>query len=118
MPNDMNFAKCYAAMKAYWKEHKTELISWMDKRMKHVVDVAAEYKIAAGNTEGWGAVCWLDNPNLDWKFIKEAGLTCAELGAKHNYRFNCSSNFTHPQFKGIWDDVKWHKQVTSVIRNI
>jgi len=118
MPNDMNFAKCYNAMKAYWKEHKTELISWMDGKIKHVADTASEYKIAAGNTEGWGAVCWLDNPNLDWKFIKEAGLICAELGAKYNYRFNCSSNFTHPQFKGMWNDVKWHKQVTSIIRHI
>ncbi|NQU51441.1 MAG: hypothetical protein HQ522_02770 [Bacteroidetes bacterium] len=33
-----------------------------------------------------------------------------------NYKFICNSNFTHPQFKGMWDDVKWHQQITNKIK--
>jgi hypothetical protein len=55
---------------------------------------------------------------LNWEVIKEAGMICASLGQKHGYRFNCSSNFTHPQFPRLWNDVAWHKKVTAKIRNL
>ena len=79
--------------------------------------MAAQNNIVCGNTEGWGPVLWYDHPELDWRFTKEAADICVDLALKHdNYKFICTSNFTHPQFQGIWDDVKWHQQITSRIR--
>lgn len=69
-----------------------------------------------GNTEGWGIITWLDHPSLTWDIIKESAEICAGLGRKHGYGFNCTSDFTHPQFPRLWADIEWHKRVTSTIR--
>lgn len=114
--NDMNYAKIYKAMKARWAEKKDELITWMDSRIALAADYGKKFSIPVGNTEGWGPIGWMDNPNLDWEWVKETAEICARLGAKHNYMFNCTSNFIHPQFPGYWNDVKWHRRVNSIIR--
>ena len=59
---------------------------------------------------------WLDHPALTWDIIKEAGEICAGLGAKHGYQFNCTSNFTHPQFPRLWNDIARHQSLTAKIR--
>lgn len=114
--NDMAYAKIYKAMKEKWAQKKGELIKWMDGRIGLAAEYGRKFNIPVGNTEGWGPIGWMDNPNLDWDWVKETAEICAELGAKHNYMFNCTSNFIHPQFPGYWKDVKWHRKVNSVIR--
>ena len=75
----------------------------MDEHIQGVSDVARLHNIPCGNTEGWGPIGWLDYPDTDWKWVKEAGSICVDLAKKHdNYKFICSSNFTHPQFRGMW----------------
>lgn len=114
--NDMAYARTYKAMKERWTERKVELIEWMDGRIALAADYGRKFGIPVGNTEGWGPIGWMDNPNLDWQWVKETAEICAGLGVKHNYRFNCTSNFIHPQFPGYWQDVKWHRKITSIIR--
>jgi hypothetical protein len=114
--NDQAFPTVQAAILKNWTAHKEELVNWMDAWMGHVAELGRQYGKPIGNTEGWGIINWLDHPALTWDIIKEAGLICAQLGAKHDYRFNCSSNFTHPQFPGLWQDIAWHKKVTAIIR--
>jgi len=75
------------------------------------------YGIPVGCTEGWGAVMW-PGDSKDWSFIKECGLLAAEYGAELGYAFNCSSNFTHPYFEKLWQDVSWNREVTSIIRKL
>jgi hypothetical protein len=93
------------------------MIKWMDGRITTVSTKAAKNKIICGNTEGWGPISWFDHPELDWKWVKESGDIGVELALKHNnYKFLCTSNFTHPQFQGMWEDVKWHRQITNKIK--
>ncbi|MGI8637639.1 MAG: cellulase-like family protein [Segetibacter sp.] len=102
----------------FWNEKKPEMTRWMDNAITAVADKAKQFNITCGNTEGWGPVGWLDHPDLDWKWVKEAADIAVELAKKHsNYKYICSSNFTHPQFKGIWEDVQWHRQITSKIKS-
>jgi hypothetical protein len=114
--NDMAYANTYRAIKRNWTEKKGEFVKWMDGRIALAAEYGAKFKIPVGNTEGWGPVGWMDNPNLDWQWVKETAEICATLGAEHGYMFNCTSNFTHPHFRGYWKDVKWHRKVTSIIR--
>jgi hypothetical protein len=101
----------------FWEEKKPEMTQWMDKAIANVAAKARQYSITCGNTEGWGPVGWLDHPELSWDWVKEAGDIAVELAKKHsNYKYICSSNFTHPQFKGIWEDIKWHRKITSRIK--
>lgn len=112
-----DYRKMYAELLAYWKENKASLVNWMDNRLTDIAAEASKHNIVCGNTEGWGPIFWLDHPEFDWKWVKESGDICVDLARKHdNYKFICTSNFTHPQFKGIWDDVKWHQKITSRIK--
>jgi hypothetical protein len=115
---DHDFRQVYSDLKSYWNENRQPLVDWMDGQISMVAEDARKNNIVCGNTEGWGSVCWLDHPEIDWKWIKETADICVDLALKHdNYRFICSSNFTHPHFKGMWEDIKWHKQITSRIKN-
>ena len=107
----------YSKLMAFWKENKTEMINWIDVIIGAVAGKAKEYGIVCGNTEGWGPIGWYDHPDLSWDWVKESAEICVGLAKKHNeYKFICSSNFTHPQFKGLWEDVKWHRRITDTIK--
>ncbi|HEX6533593.1 MAG TPA: cellulase-like family protein [Gemmatimonadaceae bacterium] len=102
---------------AFWDANKTRMTGWMDGAIAAVAAKARAHGIPCGNTEGWGPVGWLDHPELDWRWVKEAGEIAVHLARKHDeYRYICTSNFTHPQFRGIWEDVQWHRRLTSVIK--
>lgn len=102
---------------AYWKENKTWLVNWIEERIDAIAAKAKQNNLVCGNTEGWGPIGWYDHPELDWRWTKESADICVDLARKHdNYKFICTSNFTHPQFKGIWDDIAWHRQITDRIK--
>jgi len=112
-----DYRKIYTGLLDYWQGNKEFLINWMDGRITDIAHTSLKHNLLCGNTEGWGPIVWYDHPELDWKWVKECAGICVELARKHdNYKFLCSSNFTHPQFKGIWDDIRWHKQITSLIK--
>lgn len=115
--NDLNFKKSATKINEYWSQNKKSLIGWMEDQIIERKTKANELKVPYGNTEGWGTVMWMDHPDLDWSFTKQTGIACAELGRKHGYAFNCSSNFNHPHF-GLWDEVAWHQEVTKIIKNV
>jgi hypothetical protein len=109
--------KVYAGMMDYWKENKESLIGWMDERLTHISATASRSDLVCGNTEGWGPIFWIDHPELDWNWVKECAEICVDLALRHdNYKFICTSNFTHPQFKGMWEDLKWHQKITARIK--
>ncbi|MGD9329251.1 MAG: cellulase-like family protein [Cyclobacteriaceae bacterium] len=114
---ESDYRKTYSGLTSYWKENKESLIKWMDERISSISKTARENNIVCGNTEGWGPIFWFDHPELDWKWVKESAEICVELALRHdNYKFICTSNFTHPQFKGMWEDLKWHQQITKKIK--
>lgn len=113
----LDYRQVYAGTLKYWKENRDSLIQWIDGRISDIAATAARYDMVCGNTEGWGPIWWFDHPELDWKWVKESADICVDLALKHpEYRFICTSNFTHPQFKGMWEDLGWHRQITSRIK--
>jgi hypothetical protein len=114
----LDYKQIYTGLTDYWKENRDSLIEWIDSRITNIATVALKNNIVCGNTEGWGPISWFDHPELEWDWVKESAEICVDLALKHdNYRFICTSNFTHPQFKGIWDDIIWHQKITSKIKN-
>lgn len=114
--NDHGFEQLQRDLDQFWVQNQTRLVAWMDGRIAAAAQAAARHGIPCGNTEGWGTIGWYDHPALRWDFIKQSGEICVELALKHGYRFICTSNFTHPQFPGLWHDVKWHQRLTAQIR--
>ena len=112
----LNLGSIYNKLQAHWKDNRELLIEWMDQRLETISGTAAKYQIPCGNTEGWGPIFWYDHPELDWKWVREAAEICIDLALKHdNYKFLCTSNFTHPQFSGMWEDIGWHRKITRLI---
>ncbi len=116
IPQDYRFADIYATLWERWQTHKPAYKNWLEARVKEAKNLSDQFGIPLGNTEGWGLINWCDHPLLKWDIIKEAGLIGARLGSKYGYSFNCSSNFCHPQFLGMWEDVAWHQKVTAIIK--
>lgn len=115
---NVDLKELHSNLRKYWDENRKMETEWMDKQITAVANDARKHNVVCGNTEGWGCIGWYDHPEVDWRFIKESAEICVDLCLKHdNYKFICTSNFTHPHFKGYWEDVKWHKKVTSIIRN-
>jgi hypothetical protein len=113
----LDYRTIYANLRSFWKENRASLTEWMDGRITDIATTAAKNNLVCGNTEGWGPIWWFDHPELDWKWVKESAEMCVDLALRHeNYKFICTSNFTHPQFRGMWDDVKWHQHITSRIK--
>ncbi len=117
MKDDKEFYKIYPDMMHYWKEHRNELIEWMEGRISVISTAAHKQGIPCGNTEGWGPISWIDHPALGWEWVKESAEICCDLAVKHGCKFICTSNFTHPHFKGMWDDVTWHRKITDRIKH-
>lgn len=108
----------YKNLMSCWRENKTKLVEWIDGSITSIAKKAAHNGIVCGNTEGWGPIGWYDHPDLNWDWVKESAEICVDLAKKHNeYKFICTSNFTHPQFKGLWEDVKWHQKITKIIKS-
>lgn len=113
---DLGFHDTYYKGLKHWDANKARYGLWMEGRIKNLADLGKQYGVPVGNTEGWGAVFWEDNPTIDWRFIKESAEIAVPLAAKHGYKFTCTSNFTCPQFKGIWEDIAWHQDMTKIIK--
>jgi hypothetical protein len=114
----LDFRKIYADLMLFWKENRNDYVSWMKGRLGDISGAASANGIVCGNTEGWGPIFWLDHPELDWGWVKESAEICVDLARGHdNYKFICTSNFTHPQFRGIWEDIKWHRRITERIKS-
>jgi len=116
MADDSHFEEFVARRNAYWAEHREEMIRWMDDQIGAIAEAGRRHGIPCGNTEGWGEINGLEHPFLDWEWVKECGGICVDLALKHGYRFICTSNFTRPQFPGVWNDVAWHRALTARIR--
>ena len=114
---NQDLGSIYNKLQTHWKNNKEFLIDWMDQRLTTISGVAALHQIPCGNTEGWGPIFWFDHPELDWRWVKESAEIGIELALKHsNYKFLCTSNFTHPQFAGMWEDIAWHREMTGMIK--
>jgi hypothetical protein len=115
---DRDLRADFNKMLNYFTQNKTQLISWMDDRISAIAQKARDNGHVCGNTEGWGPIFWFDHPDLSWDWVKESAEICIDLAKKHEeYKFICTSNFTQPQFSGIWDDIKWHKKMTQLIKS-
>jgi hypothetical protein len=115
-PTDVDFHDIYVNGLKHWDQNKHRYAAWMEDRIQRTAELGRRYGVPVGNTEGWGDVFWEDNPTIDWRFIMEAAEICVPLAVKHGYKFICTSNFTCPQFRGMWEEVEWHQKMTRIIK--
>ena len=103
--------KLYKAKPLYWQKLLTD-------KIKLTGEVAKKVGRPLVTTECWGIVDYKDWPLLNWDWVKElcalGTVTAAQTGMWVGI---ATSNFCGPQFVGMWHDVKWHQEMTAIIKS-
>ena len=86
------------------------------------IDKIADWSVKVNKplitTECWGVVDYKDWPLLHWDWVKElCALGVKRAVSKKRWVAVATSNFCGPQFTGMWRDVEWHRELTSIIKN-
>jgi hypothetical protein len=101
--------KLYRSDPDHWKKllaaHLDSFAEWSRATAKPLV-----------TTEGWAIVDYKDWPGLDWVWVKELNAWAVErVVASGRWAAICTSNFCGPQFRGMWRDIAWHRDLTEKI---
>jgi hypothetical protein len=93
---------------------------WHDLLRRHVQRTAQAYAphhLPLMTTECWGVVDFKDWPLLNWDWIKDLCRTGIETAAATGQWVAIgTSNFAAPQFRGMWRDVRWHREANALIK--
>lgn len=86
------------------------------------IEAAAEWSRSTGlplaTTESWAVIHYKDRPGLNWEWIKELCAVGTHAAAETGrWAALSTSNFCGPQFRGMWDDVEWHQELTTTVKN-
>lgn len=101
--------------------YRSQSDHWKDL-LRARIENAVAHSTASGKplvtTECWAIVNWKDGPGLDWSWVKELcayGVHTA-LATGH-WVGVATSNFCGPQYRGMWEDIAWHRSLTDQIRS-
>lgn len=107
-----NGERVYKEKPKYWQNLLTT-------RIKQMADIARKQGRPLITTECWGIVDYKDWPLLKWDWVKELCALGVTTAAETGMWVGIStSNFCGPQFVGMWRDIKWHQELTSIIRSV
>lgn len=103
-------AALYAEKPAYWNTLLTDDIA-------RLAAAARRAKQPLMTTECWAIVDYKDWPMLPWEWVKDVcALGTLTASATGQWAAIATSNFCGPQFRGMWRDVAWHRQLTKAIK--
>ncbi|MCI2048304.1 MAG: hypothetical protein LKJ76_01115 [Lachnospiraceae bacterium] len=106
-----NSQKVYQERPEYWKKLLRDGITELARN-------AEARGMMLATTECWGIVDYKDYPLLPWDWVKDLCRIGVETALSTDRWFIvATSNFTGPQFAGMWNDVSWHKELTALIRS-
>ena len=106
----LHAATVYAAEPAHWQTLLTEAIA-------QVATVSRQTRLPLMTTEGWAVVDYKDWPLLPWDWVKDlCALGTRTASATGQWLAIATSNFCGPQFHGMWQDVGWHRALTTLIK--
>jgi hypothetical protein len=100
----------YYSNKLYWQ-------NLLNNQINKIAKIAGNLNFPLLTTECWAIVDYKDWPLLRWDWVKEL----CEIGTKTasdsgQWIAIATSNFCGPQFRGMWDDIKWHQRLTQYIK--
>lgn len=106
-----NHQNVYHKRTEYWNKLLTDEI-------KLIAQSCRKANLPLITTECWGLVDFKDWPLLNWNLVKNL----CELGVKTaassgQWVAIATSNFTGPQFAGMWRDIEWHRKLTDIIKS-
>lgn len=123
---DYNFerfsSKGYENVVKYAEDlYKSDADGW-DSKLIEGVKMLADWSKRENKplitTECWGIVDYKDRPLLNWDWVKHlCEIAVKQAASEGRWLAIATSNFCGPQFNGMWRDVKWHQELTDIIKN-
>ena len=106
-----NAEKEYRSNPQYWN-------SLLESQILRMAEISRYHSMPVMTTECWGLIDYKDLEGLNWDWIKDL----CELGVRTSASTGrwtgiATSNFCAPQFKGMWDDIEWHRKMTTIIKS-
>ena len=101
-----------------YRERPEHWLSGLDDGIDVVARFSQLTDLPLVTTECWGVIDYKDWPLLAWDWVQELcehGTRAAS--ATGRWAAVATSNFCAPQFVGMWRDVRWHRELTDVIRS-
>jgi hypothetical protein len=106
----LNGERVYRSKEQFW-------LGELQKRIAMCAEWSVNTSLPLVTTECWGPIDYKDMPLLKWDWVKES---CAfgtkQSAATGRWLAIATSNFCGPQFPGMWQDVEWHRQLTTFIK--
>ncbi len=107
----LNAESLYNSDKEYYQNSLKEGI-------QHIIDLSKRSNLPVITTECWGIVDYKDFPMLNWGWVKDLCTIGVENATKSGrWVAIATSNFCGPQFKGMWNDIAYHRKLTSMIKS-
>lgn len=101
----------YARDKDYWNQR-------LQMHIDEIINESVVSGLPLATSECWGIVDCKDFPMFDWAILKEmCAYGVAASSRTGRWLANASSNFCGPQFRGMWEDIEWHQEMTRQIRS-
>lgn len=93
---------------------------WQGLLRQHILATAAAFaptRLPLLTTECWAVVDYKDWPLLNWNWVQDlCRLGVATAAGTGQWAAVATSNFAGPQFRGMWRDVRWHQELTALIK--
>jgi len=111
----------YVALEAHGEPlYRSDPGRWQQALRQHILTRAAALQphgLPLMTTECWGVVDFKDSLRMHWDWVQELCRIGVETAAgTGQWLAIASSNFTGPQFHGMWRDVAWHREITALIK--
>lgn len=104
--------------RAEYEHNRADYDRLLFDQIDRVADWSRETGLALYTTECWSIVDYKDWPGLDWDWV----LDLNERAVKHAVSKGrwvgiATSNFCGPQFIGMWREIEWHQNLTTLIKS-
>ena len=100
-----------------YRSDQEHWLSVLQGQIDRAVAHAQRTKRPLITTECWSIVDYKDAPRLDWGWVKESTAEGVRRAAATGaWAAIATSNFCGPQFVGMWRDIAWHQELTTLIK--
>lgn len=107
------------ANRTYFRQ-RDQLLKWLGNALDSWVELGNRLGVPVYTTEAWASTNYYDLPALDptgsaWDWVFDAAVNAAAMAKERGWSGICSANFCEPMFPAFYDDISWHREVTSMI---
>lgn len=106
--------RLYPALRRVWLKD-------LDRHLDRVAEIAHRHNKPLYTTEGWATTMYGGSPLTQdgqaWDWVREVCAEAVRLAIDKGWTGICTSNFSQPHFHHLWQDVAWHRRLTTMIRS-